>query len=471
MLSMLALSLSTLLSVSCYALSTPQREMLARESIPLIRRSNLPRSIEDLGVWAKNHKEMLESKYGGGSHQQKRSTGTNLLVNQNSDSSYYGSMAIGTPPVSYNVILDTGSADLWVADSNCIVGCSGVPRFDPSTSSTFTNSSTPFQIQYGSGRAAGTLGQDVVQMAGFSVSNQVFAVCDLVSPGLLNNPVSGLLGLAFQSIASSKAMPLWQTLVSEGAWDSPVMAFQLTRFNNASSAQSLESGGSFSMGFTNSSLYTGDIEYLDLPVSGSYWILPLTSLTVQSSSISLPSGSGAYSAIDTGTTLIGGPSEFITQVFAQIPGAQPGTGNFESYWTYPCDTAVNVTVSFGNGKSWAISPADFRLSRLTQDQCLGAFFELTTGGSAPSWIFGDTFLKNVYSVFRYDPPAVGFAELSSAAIAVNGVSAPLPTATIGSAAATVSATPIGNQNAGSTTTPAISMAICWIISVIVGSII
>jgi len=70
---------------------------------------------------------------------------------------------------------------------------------------------------------------DVVQMAGFSVPNQVFAVCDQVSSGLLTNPVSGLLGLAFQTIASSKAMPLWQTLVSSGAWDSPLMAFYLTR--------------------------------------------------------------------------------------------------------------------------------------------------------------------------------------------------------------------------------------------------
>jgi cathepsin D len=67
-------------------------------------------------------------------------------------------------------------------------------------------------------------------MAGFSVPNQVFAVCNQVSDGLLTSPVSGLLGLAFQTIASSKAVPFWQTLVSSGAWDSPVMAFYLSRY-------------------------------------------------------------------------------------------------------------------------------------------------------------------------------------------------------------------------------------------------
>jgi hypothetical protein len=66
-------------------------------------------------------------------------------------------------------------------------------------------------------------------MAGFQVQNQVFAICDQVSSGLLSEPVSGLLGLGFQTIASSKASPFWETLVSESAWDSPVMAFQLTR--------------------------------------------------------------------------------------------------------------------------------------------------------------------------------------------------------------------------------------------------
>lgn len=116
-----------------------------------------------------------------------------------------------------------------MAGSLCKTGCESTPVFDASSSSSFTNESTPFDITYGSGKAAGSLGSDVVQMAGFSVKNQVFAVCDKVSNGLLESPVSGLLGLGFQTIAASGALPFWQALVSNGAWDSPVMAFFLTR--------------------------------------------------------------------------------------------------------------------------------------------------------------------------------------------------------------------------------------------------
>ncbi|KAH9479681.1 Aspartic protease [Psilocybe cubensis] len=422
-------------------------------SLPLTRRGQPVRTPEEWGVWAKNHREGLEAKYGKHRQSQSRdvsgrvevrAAGTNLITNQNGDSSYFGSLAIGTPPTPFNVILDTGSADLWVADSDCITGCTNVPTFSPSSSSTFQNTSTPFAITYGSGQAAGSLGTDTVQMAGFAVARQVFAVCNQVSAGLLSSPVSGLLGLAFQSIASSKAEPLWETLVSAGAWDEPVMAFQLTRYLNDSSTQTEEPGGSFQMGFTNSSLYTGDIDYVDMPVQGSYWILPLTQLTVQNTAISLPSGQQSYAAIDTGTTLVGGPAEYIAQIFEQIPGSQPGTGNFENYYTYPCDTSVNVSLNFGGSRSWSISPADFQLSRLTRTTCLGAFFVLSTGSSAPRWIVGDTFLKNVYSVFRYTPLSIGFAELSATSVAENGASNDtVPSFTVGSSAAATTVTASG----------------------------
>jgi cathepsin D len=108
-----------------------------------------------------------------------------------------------------------------------------------------------------------------------------------------------------------------------------------------------------SIGFTNSSLYAGEIEYVDLATTESYWILSLackftlsyvksivskdlrfTAITVQGSSITVPSGSSSFAAIDTGTTLVGGPSNVIAEIYAQIPGSQAGSGNFEGYYTY-----------------------------------------------------------------------------------------------------------------------------------------
>ena len=57
-------------------------------------------------------------------------------------------------------------------------------------------------------------------------------------------------------------------------------------------------------------------------------------LTVQGTSITLGSGSSSYSAIDTGTTLIGGPQAAIQAIYATIPDSSPASGNFEGYYTY-----------------------------------------------------------------------------------------------------------------------------------------
>lgn len=208
-------------------------------------------------------------------------------------------------------------------------------------------------------------------------------------------------------------------------------------------------------GFVNQSLYTGNIDYQNIPGGqGSYWIQQLTALTVQGNSVTLPSGSSSYAAIDTGTTLVGGPSNVITAMYAQIPGAQAGTGDYEGYFIYPCSTTVTVTMSFG-GQAWSISPADFQLTELSSSQCLGAFFELDISGSGtPSWIVGDTFLKNVYSVFRYNPPSVGFANLSEVATAMSdNVNAAVPTPTLGSVAAQVTATGAGSTRTSNGAAP------------------
>ncbi|KAJ7726107.1 hypothetical protein B0H16DRAFT_1471536 [Mycena metata] len=59
-------------------------------------------------------------------------------------------------------------------------------------------------------------------------------------------------------------------------------------------------------------------------------------------------------------------------------------------------------------------------------QCLGAIYELqplfdtvNTDGQA-NWVFGSAFMKNVYTVFQPKPLSIGFAQLSSQALALGG---------------------------------------------------
>ncbi|KAG2142917.1 acid protease [Suillus bovinus] len=429
----LAISFVVLLSIILEVVGIPRGYTSSvGQFIPLTRRTQPSRNISEWAEYAKNLRDATIAKYSP-QHSQKRGAGENLLVNQGFDTSFYGSLAVGTPPYAFDVILDTGSSDMWIASSACQSACAGTGNFDSAKSSTFQDMNRSFSITYDKGYAAGTIGQDVVQMAGFTISHQTFGVVTTTAANFLQNPVTGIFGLAWQSLAVSGAMPFWQALASNGQWSQPLMAFHLTRFLNDSRAGQLEPGGSFTMGYANESLYTGTIDYQDIPNGqASYWLQQITSMTVQGKSISLPSGSASYAAIDTGTTLVAGPAASIAAIYAQIPGSQPVTGSWEGFYSYPCDTAVVVEISFG-GPHWTISPGDFAFASTasTPNECYGAFYAIPTSDGTPSWILGDTFLKNVYSVFRYDTPSVGFAALSEVALAMNDMAGRIPSATLG----------------------------------------
>lgn len=96
-----------------------------------------------------------------------------------------------------------------------------------------------------------------------------------MTTGLVNAPVSGLIGLAFQELASTQEPPFWQTLANNKLLTDPEMSFWLARDVNPVSATSLAPGGLFTLGGTNSSLYSGNIEFLNLAATPSFWLLPL----------------------------------------------------------------------------------------------------------------------------------------------------------------------------------------------------
>ncbi|KAI1795502.1 acid protease [Ganoderma leucocontextum] len=396
--------------------------------IPLTRRS--PHRNASIERFA-SHADFLRQKYG----YKTTSTLVNRagqtvgisIIDQQADSSYLGQLTVGTPAQTFKVVLDTGSSDLWVAGTQC-PSCGQTPPFDPNQSSTIkqltdaTGRSQTVTINYGSGSAAGILAQDTVSMAGFTVNPQPFLVVEQMTSGLLQGDVSGIMGLAFQSLASTQATPFWEQLMNNGQFASPEISFWLARHLDDQNAAQETSGGVMTLGGQNSSLFTGDIEFntLSNANSPSFWMLELSGATVQGKSVSVPTGSAAASAIDTGTTLIGGPSGAVTAIYNAIDGAQPLGGQLQGFWAFPCNAKVEVALAFG-GKAWPISDADMNLGTVQANMCLGGIFDLNlgsnvgSGGGNPVWVVGDTFLKNVYTVFRANPPAVGFAQLSTAA--------------------------------------------------------
>ncbi len=449
-------------------------------SVPMYKRHGAlhpdvsKRDPEVMRSWAFRQGEIMKAKYGANAAHQKRQTigltdvGPDRYVRCTisifhfiseadrsfyaSDSYYFAQLSVGTPAQNFNVVLDTGSADFWLVDSQCgtAQNCdSDLNKFNAQSSSTYVGSSAPFQITYGTGAVRGTLAADKVSLAGYTVNNLTFAEAAAVASNTVEYPTSGIMGMGFQSLSTSGATPFWQVLEKQGVLSQNVFTFQLARnidnINpNDPNINDIQSpGGVFTLGQIDSNQYSGDISYTNIPnnlqnTQGlGYWTIPLDGITVNGNSARI--GSNTLAAIDTGTTLIGGPASAVRAFYSQISGSRSAASvNMPGYYLFPCSANLNIQLTFG-GKSWSMNPQDFNLGSYpftTSQTCLGAVFEIDLGSSqygVPQWIVGDSFLKNVFQV--YDGTGrIGFASLKGSeaqivSVTANAVSSQTPQAT------------------------------------------
>ncbi|KAG8939429.1 Type I transmembrane sorting receptor [Tulasnella sp. 424] len=342
------------------------------------------------------------------------SSGENSLQDQ--------SDAVGTPAQQTVIDFDTGSADLLVPTENCS-GC-GTPLFNTAQSSTFQASSTPFQIQYGDGsQAAGTLASDTVAVAGQTVQNQVFAAITQESGDFSSGGIfAGLMGMGFPSLAESKATPFFFNLAQANALTSNLFSFFLARGD--------KTGSELCIGCTDSSKYTGNVNFYPLDASATqgvqvYWSIAASGITVNGQAAT----QGLSCVMDTGTTGVYVPTAFAQAIYSAIPGATPAPGQPDGTYAYPCGQAVPEIAFVFGGQSYAMDATDFNLGPLDQTGtlCMGAIMGIDQGVNFAT--VGDAFLKNWYSVYDAGGNRVGLAKSNQSSEYLSESAAPSPSDT------------------------------------------
>lgn len=117
-----------------------------------------------------------------------------------------------------------------------------------------------------------------------------------------------------------------------------------------------------------------------------YWKLPLRNITINSITLPLspslvPSSHTPVAVLDTGTTLILGPTVDVTAFWAIIGGNDTVRKNPTSgFWEVQCNRAVNVGFELGDdggSKNYTVHPSDISWgeSRSSGGWCMGGVQE------------------------------------------------------------------------------------------------
>jgi hypothetical protein len=312
------------------------------------------------------------------------------------DYSYFIQVRVGSAQQPFYMLLDTGAANTWLMGSDCPSdACKMHNTFDPSSSKTWATAKNEFSINYGSGDLTGYVGHDTASFAGLTVDLS-FGLANYTHNDFKHFAFDGILGL---TMSPSVTGTFLQTLRANKSVSPLIFSVSLNRDSDGPNQGQITFGG------VDSTKYTGEIGYTNVPDAEKdkgEWAIPMGDLSFNGKSAGLTGGRLGY--IDTGTSFVFAPPDDLAALFKNVPGASSYQNGDYIEYQIPCDTRLPIKIAF-SGITYEISAEDWVVGK--DDHCISRIYGYTI--KAGTWLLGDTFLKNVYSVFDADKMRIGFA--------------------------------------------------------------
>ncbi|KAF7317048.1 Peptidase A1 domain-containing protein [Mycena chlorophos] len=304
------------------------------------------------------------------------------------DIGYMATLGLGTPPRAFKLLVDSGSADLWVGSEQCQAdtggNCGDHQFLGSRSSSSFQPINKTWFIRYGTGAANGQLAKDhVVFPGGLRLDNHTFGVAHNESSEFTKNniPLDGVLGCAKQNLSMQSTMTFLDALRARNLISEPIISYKLSRIADGTN------DGEITLGGMDPTTYN-PLTLVEIPNvnKGGFWEAKVDGIQVNGRDLGLH---GRSCIFDTGTTLFLASKADVEQIHQGIPGAIYNKAS--SNWRIPCNTTTIISLVFG-GKEFSVEPEDLATSDATNGMCMSA---IAGGGVDGAWLVGAVFLKNV----------------------------------------------------------------------------
>jgi len=367
---------------------------------------------------------------------------------------YIADVTIGTPPQTFQVVMDTGSANLWVPGVECGKGggdvcadkckgflcqylcdksccqdelmapfmakaspgaapknpCDNKHLFDGSKSSTYKKDGKPFEIQYGTGSCSGYIANDNVCLGNICTQNG-FGIATHLADFFADQQLDGILGLAFQALAVDQVKPPVQTMIDNKLLPNPWFTVWMKETHEDNST-----GGEITIGDLDPQHCDAHVDWVPLS-QATYYQVTLEGVRVGASKpgdaelvLSSPSeGKGQEAISDTGTSLIAGPPDQIQQLAEKLGGT---LDEQQGVYMVPCETSSSLppVIFTLNGQDYSVTNKNY-VDILSQDdpRCfLG--FQPFKSAFGPSWILGDCWIREYCQVYDMGNKRLGLAK-------------------------------------------------------------
>jgi cathepsin D len=324
-------------------------------------------------------------------------------INQDGqDYSYFSSVKLGSKGKEMWMLIDSGSANTWVFGSDCSMqACTKHDTFGKKDSETLNITTTPWTVMYGTGEVGGVVASDKFSFAGYDV-DLGFGLASNASDDFVTYPMDGILGLGRASSNRLGTPTLMDVMATKKLLKANMFGVHLSRSVDGAT------DGQITFGTSDASKYTGDLSYTDAVSTDGLWEIPADGAGVDGQSLGLKDKTAI---IDTGTSYILMPLADAKALHAKLPGS---TNTGESF-TIPCDTKVAVQFTFSD-VTYNVSPKDYvGKPDKTGKACASNIVGHQSFGPN-TWLLGDVFLKNVYTVFDFDKDRIGMITIARATL-------------------------------------------------------